>query len=178
MHLVVQVSSMEHVNQEKVKYLEHETVKMLQYMAIPSLAFALAGICLMMCLMMLNLTVSTGTIKGLIFYANIVRANNAIFFPGQSANRFLSWFIAWLNFDLGIETCFYDGLTAYAKTWLRFVFPVYIWILVSAILISSHYSTRAAKICGNNAVQVLATLSSCPMQSFYESQLQCFNLHS
>jgi predicted outer membrane repeat protein len=122
------------------------------------LLFGLAGVALVVCLIVLNLTVSTGTINGLIFYANIVRANNAIFFPGQSANNFLSWFIAWLNLDLGIETCFYHGLTGYAKTLLQFVFPVYIWALVSIIIVSSHYSTRAARMCGNNAVQVLATL--------------------
>ena len=122
------------------------------------LPFGLAGVALIVCLMVLNITVSTGTINGLIFYANIVRANTAIFFPGQSANTFLSWFIAWLSLDLGIETCFYDGLTGYAKTWLQYLFPIYIWILVLVIIISSYYSTRAARICGNNAVQVLATL--------------------
>ena len=83
------------------------------------LPFALAGVALVACLMVLNFTVSTGTINGLTFYANVVRANNAIFFPSQSANTFLSWFIAWLNLDLGVETCFYDGLTAYVKTWLQ-----------------------------------------------------------
>ena len=122
------------------------------------LPFGLAGVVLVVCLMVLNLTVSTGTINGLIFYANIVRANNAIFFPDQSDNTYLSWFIAWLNLDLGIETCFYEGLSAYAKTWLQFLFPIYIWILVTVIIISSRYSIRAASICGNNAVQVLATL--------------------
>ena len=122
------------------------------------LPFGLAGVILVVCLMVLNLTVSTGTINGLIFYANIIRANNAIFFPDQSDNTYLSCFIAWLNLDLGIETCFYDGLSAYAMTWLQFVFPIYIWILVSVIIISSRYSIRAASICGNNAVQVLATL--------------------
>ena len=86
------------------------------------LPFGLAGVALVVCLMVLNLTVSTGTINGLIFYANIVRANNVIFFPRQSANTFLSWFIAWLNLDLGIETCFCDGLTAYSKTWLQLFF--------------------------------------------------------
>ena len=122
------------------------------------LLFGVVGVALVLGLMVLNITVSAGTINGLIFYANIVRANNAIFFPGQSAKSFLSWFVAWLNLDLGIETCFYDGLGATSKTWLQFAFPVYIWVLVTAMIISSHYSTRAAKICGNNAVQVLATL--------------------
>ena len=120
--------------------------------------FIVAGIALVVFLMLLNLTVSVGTISGLIFYANIVRANQAIFFPQGTNNKFLSIFIAWLNLDLGIETCFYSALDAYAKTWLQFVFPVYIWIIVVLIIVSSHYSTTAAKLSGRNAVQVLATL--------------------
>ena len=112
----------------------------------------------MIFLMVLNLTVSVGTINGLIFYANIVRANQAIFFPPATNGSFLSIFIAWLNLDLGIETCFYDGLDAYAKTWLQFLFPMYVWTMVILIIVSSHYSTTAAKLSGRNAVQVLATL--------------------
>ena len=120
--------------------------------------FIAAGIVLVVFLMLLNLTVSVGTVSGLIFYANIVRANQAIFFPHGTNNEFLSIFIAWLNLDLGIETCFYSGLNAYAKTWLQFLFPLYIWIIVVLIIVSSHYSTTAAKLSGRNAVQVLATL--------------------
>ena len=90
---------------------------------------ALAGIALVVLLIGLNLTVSMGTINGLIFYANIVRANHATFFPPNTTNSFLSWFIAWVNLDLGIETCFYNGLDAYVKTWLQFVFPLYILLL-------------------------------------------------
>ena len=123
------------------------------------LPFALAGLALVACMMVLSLTVSSGTINGLIFYANIARANNAIFFPGQTSNTFLSWFIAWLNLDLGIETCFYNGLTAYVKTWLQFAFPAYIWMLVITIIISSRSSLRVARVCRmQNSVQVLATL--------------------
>jgi len=119
---------------------------------------ALAGIALVVLLIVLNLTVSVGTINGLIFYANIVRANHAIFFPPNTTNSFLSWFIAWINLDLGIETCFYNGLDAYVKTWLQFVFPLYIWFLVITIIVLSHYFTFAARLSGRNAVPVLATL--------------------
>ena len=119
---------------------------------------ALAGIALVVLLIVLNLTVSVGTINGLIFYANIVRANHAIFFPPNTTNSFLSWFIAWINLDLGIETCFYNGLDAYVKTWLQFVFPLYIWFLVITIIVLSHYFTLAARLSGRNAVPVLATL--------------------
>ena len=119
---------------------------------------ALAGIALVVFLIVLNLTVTVGTINGLIFYANIVRANHATFFPSNTTNSFLSWFIAWINLDLGIEACFYNGLDAYGKTWLQFVFPLYIWFLVIIIIVLSHYSTLAARLSGRNAVQVLATL--------------------
>ena len=83
-----------------------------------------AGVLLVGFLMWLNLTVSTGTINGLIFYANIIRVNQHIFFTLESqASLILSTFIAWVNLDLGTETCFYDGLDAYVKTWLQFMFP-------------------------------------------------------
>ena len=67
-------------------------------------------------------------------------------------------FIAWLNLDLGIETCLYRGMTAYANTWLQFVFPVYIWLLVLIMIYSSRYSVTASKLIGRNAESVLATL--------------------
>ena len=37
-------------------------------------------------------------------------------------------------------------------------FPLYIWVMVIIIIVSSHYSTIASKLSGRNAVQVLATL--------------------
>ena len=44
---------------------------------------ALAGVALVVLLIVLNLTVSAGTINGLVFYANIVRANHATFFSSD-----------------------------------------------------------------------------------------------
>ena len=49
-------------------------------------------------------------------------------------------------------------MTAYANTWLQFVFPVYIWLLVLIMIYSSRYSVTASKLIGRNAVSVLATL--------------------
>ena len=123
------------------------------------LPFTLAGVAVVCLLLKCNLTVSVGTINGLIFYSNIIRVNHTIFFPkGNILTTFLSAFIAWINLDLGIETCFYRGMNAYAKPWLQFVFPAYIWILVGTMIFSSRYSMRIAKLTGSNAVQVLATL--------------------
>ena len=116
------------------------------------------GLLLIAFLMLLNMTVATGTLNGLIFYANIIRAQEANFFTPDISNSLLSRFIAWLNLDQGIESCLYDGLDSYTETWLQFCFPVYIWLLVIIIIVSSHYSIQASKLSGSNAVQVLATL--------------------
>ena len=43
--------------------------------------FVAAGILLTALLITCNLTISVGTINGLIFYANIVRVNESTFFP-------------------------------------------------------------------------------------------------
>jgi len=92
-----------------------------------------------------------------VFYANIVEVNRTIFLPVESTDA-LSVFIAWLNLDFGIETCFYNGLDVYSKTWLQFVFPVYILMLVALMILISHYSQSFARLLGNNPVSVLATL--------------------
>ena len=78
--------------------------------------FALAGIALIAILILCNFTVSVGTVNGLILYTNVVRTNQEIFFPATANGLYediLTTFIAWLNLDLGIQTCFWDGLDAY-----------------------------------------------------------------
>ena len=125
------------------------------------LPFALAGIALVALLLLLRLTVSAGTINGLIFYTNVIQANRSIFFPMGTTNiltNILMVFIAWLNLDLGIETCFYDGMTTYAYTWLQFVFPFYVWFLIGLIIVASHYSRKLTKVLGENPMAMLATL--------------------
>ncbi len=119
--------------------------------------FAVAGFALVFFLKLLNLTVAQGTLNGLIFYANIVKANREAWLPAMSPNV-LTIFISWLNLDLGIETCFFHGLDAYRKVWLQFVFPIYIWVIMLMIIILSRYFQSLARIIGGNSVPVLATL--------------------
>ena len=121
------------------------------------LPFAVAGLLLVFFIKFLNLTISQGTMNELIFYVNVVSANKHLYYSQTSVNP-ATLFIAWLNLDIGIETCFFNGLTAYSKTWLQFVFPLYIWVIAGLIIISAKYSDRVAKVMGNNGVPVLATL--------------------
>ena len=118
--------------------------------------FAVIGVALVFLLLVCKLTVAAGTLSGLVFYANIVGPNRTIFLPEESPA--LSVFIAWLNLDFGIETCFYNRMDAYSKTWLQFVFPVYLWVIVGLVIVVSNCSRRFANLLGNNPVPILATL--------------------
>ena len=120
------------------------------------LPFAISGIVLVFFIKGIDLTISQGTLNCFIFYANVIKANEHLLFPEKQTP--LTVFISWLNLDLGIETCFFDGLSAYVKVWLQFVFPLYIWSIVGLIIVLSRYSDRVAKVMGNNSVPVLATL--------------------
>ena len=119
--------------------------------------FAVAGIILVFIITLLRLTVSIGTLSGLVFYANIIAVNRAIFLPRGTTN-ILTVFVAWLNLDVGIVTCFFDGMDTYTLTWLQYVFPCYIWFLAIAIVLISQRSVRISRFLGNNPVSVLTTL--------------------
>ena len=127
-----------------------------QYLAL-MLPFSLAGVALVAVLLLLNISVATGAINALIFYANIIQVNRSIFLPLDKVN-ILTVFVAWINLDLGIETCFYDGMTVYAFTWLQFLFPFYVWFLIGSIIVVTHFSQRATQLLGHNPVAALATL--------------------
>ena len=122
------------------------------------LAFAVAGLLLVLLIILTDLNVSSGSMSGLILYANLVQVSRAAFFgPHVSSTPvyLCSIFISWLNLDFGIKTCFYNGMDAYAKTWLQFAFPLYVWGIALVIILLSR---RFPSIAGRNPVKVLATL--------------------
>ena len=107
---------------------------------------------------------SVSVLHYLIFYANIVCVDHAFLFvtpmtPALNVfQQLLAIFIAWLNLDLGIETCFVIGMDAYIQTWLQFAFPFYIWMIVGVIVYLSRHSITIVKLVSSSAVSVLATL--------------------
>ena len=127
------------------------------------LPIAVAGLLLVVVLFALNLTVTEGSINGLIFYANVLSMSNAVQFS-ERGSRYIYTFLAWLNLDLGIATCLYDGMDGYSETWLEFVFPAYLlMIIIAIILFYRKFPALAHRVCGENAVKVIAT----PLLLFY-----------
>ena len=119
--------------------------------------YAIAGVLLVFLLFLLDLTVTKGTINGLILYANLISVNANIFYRGTS-QQFLFVFISLLNLELGFPICFFDGMGETAKVGLQFVFPAYLMVLCGGIIYLSRWSRRMQKLLSSSGVQVLATL--------------------
>ena len=148
------------------------------------IAFTIIGVALVLLLLGLNLTVSTGMINGLIFYSNIVYLNSDTLLPitrdGNSTHlqntvKLLSTFQAWINLDFGITTCFFDGYDTYISTWMQFIFPLYIWLLILIIVLASRYSSRISKITTSNTVSVLATLLLLSYAKLLKTSIEAFS---
>ena len=116
----------------------------------------IAGLVLVLLLFVLNLTVTDGNINAFLFYVNIISINTPIFF--RDDNTITHTFIALANLDLGITTCFYNGMDNYAKMWLQLVFPMYLILIAAVFIIASCYSIRIQRFTVRKALPVLATL--------------------
>lgn len=115
-----------------------------------------AGIVLVVLLLWLNLTVAVGTLNGILFYANIVAVNNTLSF---TTPNFISVFLSWLNLELGVDVCLYEGMDAYSKTWIELIFPSYVIFLVIMVIFLSERFTKFGRVIGKkNPVATLATL--------------------
>ena len=117
-----------------------------------------SGIGLVVLILILNLTVAVGTLNSIIFYANIIAANRGALFPTSETN-FAYVIVEWLNFDLGIDICFFNGMDTYIKTWFQLAFTGYIIFLVVLIIQLCNRFNRFGRLIGKkDPVATLATL--------------------
>ena len=121
---------------------------------------AVAGVLLILLLIVLNLTVTDGTINSFILYVNIISINSEILLkvPDHHVSSPLRIFISLANLNLGIQTCFYNGMDDYAKVWLQLAFPFYIISITTLIIVVSQCSITVKRLTAQRATSVLATL--------------------
>ncbi len=120
------------------------------------LVFALAGPSLSLFLSLSGLSVSSGALNGFIFYSNLIQANKILFFSDRTNP--LTVFVAWISMDFGFNVCLYNGMDAYAKTWLQYVFPVYTLALTGIVIITGQRYRLVSKIVGPHPIAAFATL--------------------
>ena len=120
-------------------------------------AFLVAGPLLIVFICLFNCTVSARSSNGLLLYLNIISINSDLLL---SSNSFAFVVISWLNFQVGIEMCLFDGMDEFAKTILSFAFPLYLLSLVVLIIMVSKCINmhRINKLIGPRITPVLVTV--------------------
>ena len=117
-----------------------------------------SGVFLVATILIFNLSIAFGSVNGLIFYANIL-ASKRDSYALLSKSNFFSVFIAWINLELGVDTCFYEGMDSYSKVWLLFLYPSYLIGVLAVFVTISRYSSKFTKlIAERNPVATLATI--------------------
>ena len=137
--------------------------------------FALAGIALVLVMMVCNLTLATGTINGPLFYANILIANRFVFFPQHKLSIPLQVFVSMLGLNLGITTCFYDGLDGLGKIFLQIAFEAYLIFLVVIVVLSGR-NTRVSNFFHKYNFYPLHTLATLIVLSYEKLSRKIFSL--
>ena len=123
---------------------------------ISLLIFAVAGVLLIFCMLAFNVTITNGNVNGFLLLINILDFNQTILLSSHYTVMYYAALM--INLNLGIETCFYDGMDDYAKIWLQLAFPMYLIFIATLLIITSRYSTTIQRLTARRALPVLATL--------------------
>ena len=132
------------------------------------LLYAIVGPLLIYLLHALKLTITTGTLNGIIFYAQAANCGLLDFIVYSTyyhngillklSAKIVTAFLAFLNLENGYPFCLYNGMTTLVKSFFTLLFVVYLLLLVLLVIILSRYSTRLSNHIANSSVQVLVTV--------------------
>ena len=113
----------------------------------------------------LKLTLTSGTLNGIIFYAQAANCGlldmlRYHYFKSSldGLSRFAIFIIHVLNLETGYPRCFYNGMTELWKTSFHFVFPLYLLTIVIVLIILSRFSPKLSNRIAHSSVQVLVTV--------------------
>ena len=138
--------------------------------------YAIAGPLFIYLLFALKLTLTTGTLNGIIFYAQAFCILDVKISSSQhvvtSLYSLTRSFLLMLNFNLGFPLCFYNGMTELWKAGLGLLFPLYLLTIVVVLVILSRFSLRISNRISDSSIQVLVTVVHLSFTSMFTAILR------
>ena len=149
---------------------------------LTSIIYLLAGPLLVFLLYTFKLTLTTGTLNGIIFYAQTANIGIMRYLSMPCSDygkesffvKLSKLFIAWLNLNLGFPLCFYNGMTELWKAGLSLLFPIYLILIIAFLIILSHFSSRVSNKLSKSSVQVLVTIVHLSFTKLLEAVIDVF----
>ena len=118
--------------------------------------YLLLGILLVVMITFFQITITEGVLNGVLFYSNIVILYAPYIAP-SGADKGLLILPAIFSLHLGVETCFYDGMTPLQKVWWQLSFPLYLFFLMIGIALLAR-CCKWKQITGVSVIQAFGTL--------------------
>ena len=150
---------------------------------LTTIMYASVGIGVIFLLFALRLTLTAGTLNGIIFYAQVANAGllelMAASYSGKSGimkvvhqcNMFI---LSSISLNFGFSLCFYDGMNQLWKTGLALAFPVYLLTIVFILILISRHSTWLSNKTSHLSIQVLVTIVYLSFSNLLEALIDVF----
>ncbi len=135
------------------------------------LLFLALGILLILMISYLQITLTGGYLNGVLFYSNIVSLYGSFLIPVLPYDGRLA-LASFLSLNLGIETCFHDGMSALEKVFWQLSYPLYL-VLLMLVIRGLARCFKLKRGAGFSTIQAIATLSILCYVSILQS---CFEL--
>ena len=116
-------------------------------------------IVIMVLVVVFDINVANGGFNGLIFYANMVKLNEVVFFHPFDAYQVIpiTQFVAWINLDMGLTSCFSSGMDIYTRTWLQYTYPGILFLMICVTLVF-HYVPWCTENCMKDVMPIVGFL--------------------
>ena len=117
--------------------------------------YAVIGPLLIYLMYVLKLTLTTGTLNGIIFCVQVLGFIDPPSVDSREMNLLLN---GWSHIDLKVSLCLYNGMTELWKQGLLTMYQVYILSILLGIIVLSRFSVKISNKIANSSVQILVTV--------------------
>ena len=116
--------------------------------------YAVIGLLLIYLFYVLKLTLTTGSLNGIIFCVQLLGFIDPPSVDKKGMNILLN---GWTNYDLSFPFCLYNGMTELWRCGLITMYQVYLFSILLGIIVLSRFSVKISNKIANSSVQILVT---------------------
>ena len=138
-----------------VVYGSYECKQCSNWWLFTLIIYAVIGPLLIYLLYVLKLTLTTGSLNGIIFCVQIL----GFIDPPSVDSREMSLLLnGWSHIHVKVSLCLYNGMTELWKQGLLTMYQVYILSILLGIIVLSRFSVKISNKIANSSVQILVTV--------------------
>ncbi len=103
------------------------------------LSFIFSGLCTMVLLSVLRISIAEGYLNGVLFYSNVIDLFAVFFVPTNTYYIVVFVPLFWISQNLGIPACFFNGMTTLDAYALKFAYIAYLFVLMALASLLSRF---------------------------------------